>query len=45
MFDRLTGPVVLICGQNIRAAAPKDKEHVRFNNSCFCLVSTYVSNF
>ncbi|XP_066332512.1 uncharacterized protein [Miscanthus floridulus] len=27
MFDRLTGPVVLICGQNILAAAPKDKEH------------------
>lgn len=33
MFDRLTGPVVLICGQNILAAAPKDKEHVRSNNS------------
>ncbi|KAG2661581.1 hypothetical protein PVAP13_1KG208352 [Panicum virgatum] len=27
MFDRLTGPIVLICGQNIMAAAPKDKEH------------------
>ncbi|KAJ1281057.1 hypothetical protein BS78_04G279100 [Paspalum vaginatum] len=27
MFDRLTGPVVLICGQNILAAVPKDKEH------------------
>ncbi|XP_034573930.1 uncharacterized protein [Setaria viridis] len=27
MFDRLTGPVVLICGQNILAAASKDKEH------------------
>ncbi|RLM79518.1 uncharacterized protein C2845_PM12G27110 [Panicum miliaceum] len=27
MFDRLTGPVVLICGQNIMAAPPKDKEH------------------
>ncbi|XP_062222012.1 uncharacterized protein LOC133921230 isoform X3 [Phragmites australis] len=26
MFDRLTGPVVLICGHNIMAAAPKDKE-------------------
>ncbi|AQK56542.1 P-loop containing nucleoside triphosphate hydrolase superfamily protein [Zea mays] len=26
MFDRLTGPVVLICGQNLLAAAPKDKE-------------------
>ncbi|KAL6635128.1 hypothetical protein ACP70R_027799 [Stipagrostis hirtigluma subsp. patula] len=26
MFDRLTGPIVLICGQNILAAAPKDKE-------------------
>lgn len=34
MFDRLTGPVVLICGQNILAAAPKDKEHVRSDNSC-----------
>ncbi|TVU28518.1 hypothetical protein EJB05_20039 [Eragrostis curvula] len=26
MFDRLNGPVVLICGQNILAAAPKDKQ-------------------
>ncbi|KAL5199713.1 hypothetical protein ABZP36_020916 [Zizania latifolia] len=26
MFDQLTGPLVLICGQNILEAAPKDKE-------------------
>ncbi|KAK3155288.1 hypothetical protein QOZ80_2BG0201260 [Eleusine coracana subsp. coracana] len=26
MFDRLNGPVVLICGQNILAAASKDKQ-------------------
>jgi hypothetical protein len=31
MFDQLTGPLVLICGQNIAdasTAAPKDKEPV-----------------
>jgi hypothetical protein len=26
MFDQLTGPVVMICGQNILAAVPKDKD-------------------
>ncbi|KAF0933020.1 hypothetical protein E2562_013776 [Oryza meyeriana var. granulata] len=26
MFDKLTGPVVMICGQNILEAAPKDKD-------------------
>uniref|UniRef100_A0A0D9WNI6 AAA+ ATPase domain-containing protein n=1 Tax=Leersia perrieri TaxID=77586 RepID=A0A0D9WNI6_9ORYZ len=26
MFDQLTGPLVLICGQNIIEAAPKEKE-------------------
>jgi hypothetical protein len=35
MFDHLTGPLVLICGQNIVevAAAPKDKESVSNINS------------
>jgi hypothetical protein len=35
MLDQLTGPLVLICGQNIveAAAAPKDKELVSHINS------------
>jgi hypothetical protein len=44
MFDQLKGPVVLICGQNILATAPKDKQPVSFINSSFCLISTW-SNF
>jgi hypothetical protein len=35
MLDQLTGPLVLICGQNIveAAVAPKDKELVSHINS------------
>jgi hypothetical protein len=33
MFDQLNGPLVLICGQNILEAAPKDKDPVSDRNS------------
>jgi hypothetical protein len=32
MFDQLNGPLVLICGQNILEAAPKDKDPVSDRN-------------
>ena len=33
MFDQLNGPLVLICGQNILEAAPKEKDPVSDGNS------------
>lgn len=44
MFDQVSGPVVLICGQNKVETGPKEKEKFVSPNSvsCLCLLCLFV---
>lgn len=47
MFDQLTGPLVLICGQNTveAAAAPKDNEPVSHIKTPIVLHTAFIDLF